>query len=57
MIDWKARIMTGLLALLAVLAVHVGAVITPTGTVYPWNPAALAGDFLFRDAPWPPAAT
>ena len=61
MIDWKARIMTGLLTLLAALgllvAVHVGAMITPTGTTYPWNPAALAGGFLFRDAPWPPAAT
>jgi type IV secretory pathway TraG/TraD family ATPase VirD4 len=31
--------------------------ITPTGTVYSWNPAALAGAFLFHDAPWPPAAT
>ncbi|TFB53423.1 TraG-family protein, partial [Cryobacterium sp. Sr3] len=61
MIDWKARIMTGLLALLTALAllvaVHVGAMITPTGTTYPWNPAALVGDFLFRDAPWPPSAT
>lgn len=61
MIDWKARIMTGLLALMTVLgllvAVHAGAALTPTGATYPWNPAALAGDFLFRDAPWPPAAT
>ena len=36
MIDWKARIMTGLLAVLAALAllvaVQVGAMITPTGT-------------------------
>jgi len=61
MIDWKARIMTGLLALMSLLgllvAVHAGAAITPTEATYPWNPAALAGDFLFRDAPWPPAAT
>nr|WP_181716017.1 TraM recognition domain-containing protein [Cryobacterium sp.]QJS06348.1 conjugal transfer protein, TraG-family [Cryobacterium sp.] len=61
MIDWKARIMTGLLALMTILglllAVHAGAALTPTGATYPWNPAALAGDFLFRDAPWPPAAT
>ena len=61
MVDWKARIMTGVLAILALLgllvAVHVGALITPTGTVYSWNPAALAGAFLFHDAPWPPAAT
>ena len=61
MIDWKARIMTGVLVVLAVLAllvaVHVGAAITPTGTEYPWNPIRLAGDFLLRDAPWPPAAT
>ncbi|MGO4785173.1 type IV secretory system conjugative DNA transfer family protein [Cryobacterium sp. W22_MBD10_FK3] len=61
MIDWKARIMTGVLALMTVLgllvAVHAGAALTPTGVTYSWNPAALAGDFLFRDAPWPPAAT
>lgn len=61
MVDWKARIMTGLLAVLAILgllvAVHVGAAITPTGTVYSWNPAALTGAFLLHAAPWPPAAT
>lgn len=61
MVDWKARIMTGVLAVLAIVAllvaVHVGAAITPTGTLYSWNPATLAGDFLLRDAPWPPAAT
>jgi len=61
MVDWKARFMTGLLAVLAILgllvAVHVGAAITPTGTVYSWNPAALAGAFLFHAAPWPEAAT
>ena len=61
MVDWKARIMTGVLAVLAVLglvlAVHVGAAITPTGVTYSWNPAALAGAFLFHDAPWPEAAT
>ncbi|TFD91558.1 conjugal transfer protein [Cryobacterium lactosi] len=61
MIDWKARIMTGLLALMTILgllvSVHAGAALTPTGVTYPWNPAALAGDFLFFDAPWPPAAT
>ncbi len=61
MIDWKARFLTGLLALLTLLgllvAVHAGAALTPTGTVYPWNPAALAGDFLLRGAPWPEAAT
>lgn len=61
MVDWKARIMTGVLAALALLgllvAVHIGAMITPTGTVYSWNPAALAAAFLLHNAPWPPAAT
>jgi type IV secretory pathway TraG/TraD family ATPase VirD4 len=59
--DTKAKWLTALLIALLLggvyLAVHAGAAITPTGHTYSWNIFALAGDFLLRGAPWPPAAT
>ena len=59
--DTKSKWLTaGLLALLlggVYLAIHVGAMITPTGHTYSWNFVQLLGDMALRGAPWPPAAT
>lgn len=59
--DTKSKWLTaGLLALLlggVYLAIHVGAMITPTGHTYSWNVVQLLGDMTLRSAPWPPAAT
>ncbi|WP_282860421.1 type IV secretory system conjugative DNA transfer family protein [Pseudoclavibacter helvolus] len=36
-------------------AVHLGALLTPTGVSYAWNPIVLALEFV-KGAPWPPAS-
>lgn len=59
--NWRGNVLTAVLLVLIaaglLVAVHAGAALTPTGVSYPWNPVALLGDFLLRDAPWPLAAT
>lgn len=54
---WLVVFLAFLFAGAAYCGVRVGAVVTPTGHVYPQNPVKLLVDLVLKGAPWPPAAT